>query len=410
MYTFNSALKYWFQTGFLFVLATIYAAIVVAAPVAPDLSNTQIYSQATFSAVQNIYTYKYRVVNPNTNNEVISAFRVDITTEGRQNTTMSNPLPQYPAFKSSTLKYLSQKGMRILPVEMFPPTDWAALNISAKGTASFMAVGREAPIDTDMESGDDAVIAPGEQVDGFLITSIYVPGIRKVHVAPGGIDRWFSLFNAKDESEEALKKAKEIRESFNYHSYALGPVGVSEGTYAHWNQLRDDLRQAIDLGWIADNTLADILKGQLAAAREALDASDGTLAKARLQTLVEQADNAAATQIRTEARDLVVLNAQSLITNTADTPIPFGPKLTVVPVTDELPIGVRHTVTAKVVNVAHNDEPVSGVSLEFLVQDGPHAGLRKIVWTDSNGEASFSYMGEGLGTDRILVRHPEPQS
>jgi hypothetical protein len=54
------------------------------------------------------------------------------------------------------------------------------------------------------------------------------------------------------------------------------------------------------------------LVNQLASARQAADASDGATAKARLQPLLNTVGQATPGQIRQEARDLLLLNAQAL--------------------------------------------------------------------------------------------------
>ena len=94
----------------------------------------------------------------------------------------------------------------------------------------------------------------------------------------------------------------------------------------HWNQLRDDLNQAIQLGWVSDRVLGTTLVKRLASARRAQNASDGATVKLRLQSLLDAAARATSLQIRQEARDLVVLNTRALIVNRPDTPIPSGPK------------------------------------------------------------------------------------
>jgi hypothetical protein len=405
MHTYYCAVKSLGYVGFIWFVLTLFPAVSNAEQVKPDLSNTQIFSRATFSETENTYTYQYRIVNPSTNNQVIAAFRIDITKIGRQSTSMSDPLPQVPSFKLNTLKYLSQKGIRILPVELtsFPP-GWIGLNISATGNASFLAAGETSPL------------ALGEQLDGFTLTSNFVPGIRKVHALPGGVKDWFTFLQsngastADEATEEERRLSKEIEESFNCYDYALGPVGITSGAYEHWDHFRDVLNRSIELGWIHDATLASIMVGQLASAREALDAGDGSLAKLRLQTLVDQVTSSTESQRKSEAFDLINLNSLSLIKWTPDTPIPYETKLILTPSVSKLPIGIQHTITARVVNVAHNNDPVPGVRLQFRVTEGPNRGLKKTTSTDTNGEAVFSYIGKDTGTDKIEVKEPIVES
>lgn len=88
------------------------------------------------------------------------------------------------------------------------------------------------------------------------------------------------------------------------------------GSFAHWNQLRDDLKRMIDeLQWV-DPTLGATLLFRLSEARAALDAGDGTAAKDALQTLLDTLAQAPVGQLRPEARTLIELNADALIANT----------------------------------------------------------------------------------------------
>src|SRR3990167_1455081 len=62
-------------------------------------------------------------------------------------------------------------------------------------------------------------------------------------------------------------------------------------------------------------------------------------------------------------------------------------------------VGSQHTVTATVEN--DSSEPVEGIVLFFYITSGPHAGLNGNDTTDSNGEATFTYVGTLTGTDTI---------
>lgn len=62
-------------------------------------------------------------------------------------------------------------------------------------------------------------------------------------------------------------------------------------------------------------------------------------------------------------------------------------------------INTAHSVTA---NVSSNGVPVSAVNIDFLVLSGPNAGDAGTNLTDSVGDATFTYTGDGgVGTDII---------
>ncbi|PYO75769.1 MAG: hypothetical protein DMD63_16065, partial [Gemmatimonadetes bacterium] len=148
-------------------------------------------------------------------------------------------------------------------------------------------------------------------------------------------------------------------------------------------------QSALDV--LVDSVLATTLVNQLASARQAEDASDGTTAKARLQALLNAVGQATPGQIRQEAHDLLLLSARALIVSTPDTPIPFQPKVTLSPQSSSLPLGALATVTASVINLGDpTNPPVSGFLLSFRFLEGPN----------------FSYVGRQLGTDKVNVREP----
>ena len=65
-------------------------------------------------------------------------------------------------------------------------------------------------------------------------------------------------------------------------------------------------------------------------------------------------------------------------------------------------IGTEHTVTATITDLV--GAPISGVDVSFEVVSGPNAGDTGMDTTDANGEATFTYTGDGgVGTDEIVA-------
>jgi len=80
--------------------------------------------------------------------------------------------------------------------------------------------------------------------------------------------------------------------------------------------------------------------------------------------------------------------------------------LTLSPSTSTNPVGVTHTVTAKVTDNLGN--PKAGVTVTFTIVSGPNAGLVSTNTTDANGEASFSWISTSTGTDLVNATAPCP--
>jgi hypothetical protein len=73
--------------------------------------------------------------------------------------------------------------------------------------------------------------------------------------------------------------------------------------------------------------------------------------------------------------------------------------ITLTPASSTNPFNTSHTVTA---TVAGTGDPVVGRNVTFTIVDGPNEGLTSTVLTDSNGQASFTYMtSSSPGTDTI---------
>jgi hypothetical protein len=65
-------------------------------------------------------------------------------------------------------------------------------------------------------------------------------------------------------------------------------------------------------------------------------------------------------------------------------------------------VGDDHTVTATITDA--NGDPVVGVQVTFTVTSGPNFGDNGVDTTDANGQATFTYTGDGgLGTDTIVA-------
>jgi hypothetical protein len=299
----------------------------------PTLQGVQVQAEAGFDSSTQQYTYAYIVSNPASNTGHIWYITVDLTTTVPRASGV-------PAFDSSGLtipigpgrysfdRELSRlqplalpAGTTLVPFGQRVPIGWSG-GLSRAGFATFGSGSK-----TDR-------IAPGQTLAGFQVISRGMPTIRQMLLHPN----WVLKVEGEATKEEQIAGA-EVERSIIFHTFTLGPSPHTPGTFGHWDQLRDDLNQAIQLGWIPDQTLATALVTQLASARQALDAGDGTLAKTRLDTLIQTITQSTPAQRRREVFDLVLLNTQRLIEGTPDTVFPIEPKVKISPQSFALPRG-----------------------------------------------------------------------
>ncbi|MGH7167291.1 MAG: hypothetical protein ACREII_02040 [Nitrospiraceae bacterium] len=327
----------------------------------PVLTNVQVQAEATFDTGSALYTYRYTITNSATNTGEIERIEIDISQPFRERVFSSEGLTI--PFGVSTLTFDEVLAMRrnpdpMIPVGMRVPPGWRG-GLMPNGFAFFGSLGPpQGPVK----------VAPGETQGGFALISRGLPTIRQMELVPD----WVLLVPTEEEATPELKKrAREIEDSLPFRTKTLGPSAHTPGTFAHWDQVRDDLNQAIQLGWVPDQALATALVAQLANARQALDAQKGTDAKTRLQTLIQTISQSTATQRRREVADLILLNAQRLKEATPDTVFPIEPKLKVAPQSSTLPLGTRYTLTATVTNLGDPaNPPQDRLYLGIVLQPG----------------------------------------
>lgn len=237
----------------------------------PTLQGVQTQAAVTFDSTSQIYSYTYTVTNPSSNTGEIWLITVDVTTRFPKSFTPPFDSTDFTIpYGVSTLTF-DDKVSRLSPLTLPPssgylvafgqqvPTGWSG-GLSKAGLAHFWSLNASPNV------------VPGGSITGLVLKSRGLPTIRPTQAVPF----WNLVLNSEEESTPAIEDAAtQIRESIVFHAVTVGPSGVSAGSYGHWDQLRDDLNQAIQLGWISDSLLANALVTQLASARQALDAQTG---------------------------------------------------------------------------------------------------------------------------------------
>ena len=84
-------------------------------------------------------------------------------------------------------------------------------------------------------------------------------------------------------------------------------------------------------------------------------------------------------------------------------PEPLAEGLHLAPESAVAALGDEHTVTATLVD--GDGDPLADVEIAFEVTDGPHVGTTGTASTDEDGQATFTYEGDDVGTDSIVATH-----
>jgi len=382
--------------GCLLWVAQVHAVGLMPTPI---LVNARISAEVAFDQVAGTYTYAYTVTNPASNTGEIWDIKIDVSADGSTNGMASQTwgltiqrLLRRVDFATELSKRVATNNRLSEPWPLQPvpfgsnvPPGWLG-GLGIDSVASFSS------------SDNTPNILPGSSLGGFQLISYGVPTIRNVQLIP----LWMHIVDDHDAVSQADRLAAgQTERDIIFHTVTLGPAGVSYGSFAHWNQLRDDLARAIQLGWISDNALANNLTTQLAYARQALDAHDLFTAKSRLPALLDTINRSTSAQRSSEGFALVALNLQSLIDNTGDNPI--EPKITLSPKSTDLSIGSQQSLSVTLIDLANGSRPLEGIQIRFRVDSGPNAGDLDRTQTDSQGKVTITYTGQQEGTDKVIA-------
>jgi hypothetical protein len=384
--------------GFMALVANADAVGLMPTPV---LNNAQISSDVSFDQGSGKYSYAYTVTNSAGNNAEIWDFTIDVSfaAENRmrnQTSGLTIPLGSNQVDFSVVLaKLVSLNTTRTIPTRLqawtivpfgqVVPPGWSG-GLGLDSLAHFASI-------------DAPNIVPGNSLGGFQLISYGVPTIRNVQIMP----LWMHIVDDHDAVTDADRvEAGKIEQNIIFNTVSLGPSGVGYGTFAHWNQLRDDLVRAIKLGWIIDPTLANSLTNQLATARQSLDAKDFFTTKTLLRPMLDTISRSVPAQRTSEGYALVYLNVQALINNTPNNTV--EPQISLAPKSAILSIGSSQKLTVTLIDLANGSAPLGGIPIRFKVVSGPNAGaVLDDTQTDVKGMATTAYTGTQIGTDNIIA-------
>jgi hypothetical protein len=389
-----------FLLGCILLAAPVHAVGLMPTPI---LSNAQISADATFDQASGQYTYAYTVTNPASNTGEIWNIKIDVSADASTNGMANNTGGLTMQMGSNRFDFAGELS-HMVGINNRLSEPWPLQ------PSTIVPFGENTPSGWNGDLGIDSVasynshngsfrIFPGTSLGGFQLISYGVPTIRDVQLIPF----WVHVVEDHDTVSQAdILAAGKTERDIIFHTVSLGPSGVAYGSFAHWNQLRNDLARAIQLGWITDPTLADNLTKQLATARQSLDAKDFYAAKVLLQPMLDMITQSSPAQRTSEGYALVYLNVQALINNTPHNTI--EPKVSLTPKSSLLSIGGKQKLTVTLIDLANGSKPLAGIPIRFKVGSGPNAGaVLGNTQTDLQGIATIAYSSTRTGTDNIIA-------
>jgi CARDB protein len=393
--------------SFLAAFSGATAADQVGSQPLPVLNGITVTTVAIYDPDALTYNYTYTITNPSANTGKIWDVEFD----------MKGPPT---LFSRATAVPLTMPYGRIgdidfttvfntLPTEEMPhgdqvepfgerlPEGWRG-DISADGYGSFYS------------TNGTPMILPGQTMGGFTVFSPGLPNIKDMELVPDWVlsdDDHEPAATEEDQAHAALKAA-------TAHVFVLGPSPYLALEENQWNAYRDDINKAIQLGWITDSSFANSVVTKLAAARANFDANGASFVVAQLQDLQQFIHNSTPSQRNDVGYALLQLNIDAMVNglpppDTSNPDPQFSPQLSLVlnsPST--LPVGANASFTAHVIDLAHNNTPISGFDVTVSAE-----GVNENEWegvTDDQGNFTVTYAGGGVGTDSIVLRLNSEQS
>lgn len=248
---------------------------------------------------------------------------------------------------------------------------------------------------------------PGTSSGPFGFSAPVPPAIQECWINPRLHIYFQAYLQATGEEEFDIDEQETIEKSYIRKLPTLSPLGVSPGSFEHWDTFISDVAKARQLGWISDAALLLGMQSNLVAARQAAVAQDPATTNAKLQAVIDAISASTPAQRTNEGYALVYYNAQYLQENI---PWPCEPKLVAAPANATHPVGETHTVTATLVDVA-TGLPIANNTLYFQVTESSKAGLASETQTDASGKAPpFRTLEQPLAPTHLSSTRPTARS
>ncbi len=256
-----------------------------------------------------IFTYLYRVSNPMINDGLIWSIGIEITQGPNDEVLSPTGLVNGP-LSAAIISELAHREVPMVPVGMEGPPEWLLAlvvddHVPPRGLARWDVFHNAEPI------------RPGQNLDGFRLTSYGLPAIRIVKIQP-----LIDYDNLPDEFADA-QKARQLRDSLIFFTKTVGPKAPPKNfvPLEFLNYLITLVRDSRQLGWIKVDGVQQSLQAKLINAKRKLEAGEPAVAKNMLNAFLHEVQGASCPEfscpgnkpLTSEALALLFFNGQFLV-------------------------------------------------------------------------------------------------
>ncbi|MGI0015221.1 MAG: hypothetical protein ACREBU_17540, partial [Nitrososphaera sp.] len=272
----------------------------------PYLNSISVTATVAFDQQTSIYTYRYLISNGSSSQGAVAAFDLVITRSFLSVNFDTTGLKfKRPWMEDSFRNIYPVLANRIIPVG-FPstPAYWSGL-LGNAGIASFFGDGRND-------------ILPGQNLDGFIMASKGLPGIRTFTARPRYDPNDFYPSVDDVSEEEAEQIAAQVDSDYvrlPFRGKTVGPIAPAAMFDAidFLDTLISYTNQSLALGWIANQLTADKYEGHFNTARTRLQQTNIAAARAELQTVLQEVEQDKVSALTSEAYALLRFNTEYLL-------------------------------------------------------------------------------------------------
>jgi hypothetical protein len=284
----------------------------------PRLSSIVVKCSVTRDPVTKIFTYAYSLGNGRSSTGCVKDFGIDLKYPDSAVELSGEGLVDYPryvdrsAFEVDSSLRTIPVGIPILPSFKGFRSAWFA-GFSVRGTVEWIRANKRFNLE------------PGESLDSIVMTSRGQPALRSFVVSPSynpappvvvtPANEDSVRLNAREPSHEEEVAFEHLEDSINVRGLTIGPTAppLMFSPLAAIDTLLSYKHQALSLGWITNQGIANSLDSKLDNAKSKLTAGDTTAAKNMLNAFVNEVEAQNGKHLSSEAYALLKFNAEYLI-------------------------------------------------------------------------------------------------
>lgn len=388
-----------FLVYFPLIIIMLFANNIFAQIAPPPLKNVKIQARVVLDG-NGIYHYYHTVTNPPENQIGIYTIGIDITLPKYGVAPDSPWMAGYRQPSERTPALAKRRGLLYAPVAWKETTTWLGTIIHEDGRWSLLGDTQVIKWHPKYNFSTDFqyLLNPGNTSEELEFISYGVPGIRKVVFKPDwtALDLPNEYLTFEEDTLEENIAAERKMESLGCLGTTIGPTAPPAHNSLQFNQmLQDYVNQSVSLGWLKDGALTLQLNNYLAQVATALNENRLMDAQNIITQFINAVQNSNLSQRTNEAYALLYFNAKFFFQQiTAAIPV----TIEISPSQGEHYLNEEHTTYVKVMQ---GYVPEEDYALTARVISGPNTGLEWRDNTDANGNWSFSYKGQYIGTDVI---------